>query len=181
MPITRKLVAVESNEENQILKLDHSKRFIVNDTNDWQFLFAQDASFLASSQVIKIAAKFNDTTLSDVQIVAYLYNPANGTVDSASTMSFRLYKVTTPDWVDEFITTVAGTELPNSYFYLNTPLTTFPGLDFEGGDTIMVEAEAVRLGRTYRDRVYINHLGVFDSILRLKNELDFLSITKKDL
>jgi hypothetical protein len=44
----------------------------------------------------------------------------------------------------------------------------------------MIEATIIRLGLTYRERVYLNHLGIFDSVTRLKRDVDFLSISKKD-
>ena len=56
MPITRKLVAQDANEENQWLKVDNAQRFIVNDNNDWQFLFGPNSTPTNSTQVLKLAA-----------------------------------------------------------------------------------------------------------------------------
>ena len=50
----------------------------------------------------------------------------------------------------------------------------------DGDTTLMIEGVAIRSGVTYRDRIYVNHLGVYDSIIRLRNAVDFLDITKLD-
>jgi len=39
----------------------------------------------------------------------------------------------------------------------------------------------LRWGRTYKNKIYINHLGVYDSIVRLKNDIEFLDISKQDI
>jgi hypothetical protein len=44
----------------------------------------------------------------------------------------------------------------------------------------MIEATITRLGKEYKSSVYVNHLGIFDSMFRLKGEIDFLSLTKQD-
>jgi hypothetical protein len=44
----------------------------------------------------------------------------------------------------------------------------------------MIQATIVRLGITYRDRIYVNHLGIFDNVTRLRGDVEFLEVTKKD-
>lgn len=180
MPITRKLVAQETSEDNQILKMDSTKRFIVSNSEDWQFLFPYDASFTTSSQIIKIAGEFDITDFNSIRFTSYLYNTVNGLIDNASTCIFNFYKVTSPNWTDQLVHTASGALLPNSYFFIDVPLTTFSTINFDGGETLMIEATITRLSTTYRDRVYINHLGIYDSFLRLKSKVTFLELTKLD-
>lgn len=181
MPIIRKLVAQDENEENQWLKVDHSSRYIVNLTEDWQFLFGPNSELSNSNQIVKIAAKFDDNTFNNIKIAAYLYDQKNASIANADTCVFNLYKTSSSTWSDDYLTSINGSLLPNSYFFINPTLTTFTGLDFLGGDTIMIEATIIRLGVTYRDRIYVNHLGIFDNASRLRQDVEFLEITKKDL
>ena len=180
MAINRRLIAQDSTQEAQWLKIDHSSRYIENHLDEWQFLFGPNSELDTSSQIVKLAARFNDNTFANIQIVGYLYDTTNASISNSNNCVFRIYKVNLPDWSETLITTLNGTQLPNFYYYIN-PTTSSLTLDFQGGDTLMIDAIITRLGVTYRDRIYINHLGIFDNVTRLKNEIDFLFITKKDL
>jgi hypothetical protein len=179
MAITRRLVAQDDNDDNQWLKVDHNSRYIQNDMDDWQFLFGPNSELNNSVQVIKIAARFNDTTFNNIQLTGYLYEPQNAAIANAADCSFKVYTVSTPDWTETLLTTLSGVQLVNNYFYVN-PTTASLGLDFQGGDTIMIEATITRLGVVYRDRVYINHLGIYDNVVRLRQDVEWLDISKLD-
>ena len=71
-----------------------------------------------------------------------------------------------------------GSQLSNNYFYINPTVASLTPIDFFGGDTIMIEATAIRLGVTYRDRIYVNHLGIYDNVTRLRGDVEFLDLTK---
>lgn len=179
MAIIRKLLAHDENEDNQWLKVDHSTRYIENNGSEWQFLFGPNSELNNSAQIIKIAAKFNENTFNDIQLIGYLYEPLNAAIANASSCQFKIHKITTPNWTETLILTVSGTQLSNNYFYVNPSISAF-GLDFQGGDSIMIEATMTRLGTIYRDRIYVNHLGIYDNVYRLRQEVEFISITKAD-
>lgn len=181
MPITRKLLAQDSCEEHQILKMDSSKRFIVNTGKEWQFLFSPNSSFSSSNQIIKIACEFNKETFDGIRLAAYLYKQNTGEVSSSSTCQFNIYRVDSPNWKDTFILSVNGTFTSETYWFKELLQSDIPSIDLFGGDTIMVEVVVTRLSETYRDRIYVNHLGIYDNITRARKDIDFLSITKKDL
>lgn len=181
MPITRKLVAQDSNEENQWLKVDSIKRYIVNDSNDWQFLFGPNSAPTNSSQVIKIAAEYNFRDQDGVRFIAYLYNPATGSVDSSASVTFNVYLVNVPNWTETLVTSFSGAMLANNYYYYSATNTELLPTDLYGGDTLMIEAVATRLSETYRDRLYVNHLGIYTNVFTLRQDVDFLSLTKQDL
>lgn len=176
----RILVAPDNTQDSQILKADHPTRYIENHVSEWQFLFGPTSELDNSVQVIKAHARFNDATFNNIQLISYLYEPRNATVANSTTPVFKLYKVVAPDWTEELITTVGASQLTSNYWYNNLDLTTIPDFNFDGGDTLMVEASLLRSGVLYRDRVYINHLGIYDSFIRLKQEVEFLDITKLD-
>ena len=180
MPITRKLVAQECSDDNQILKADSIKRYIVNADPDWQFLFGPNSSFTASKQVIKIGGELDVTDFSSVRFTSYLYNTVSGSIDNAAACTFYIYKVGTPSWTETLLYTAAGTLQYNQHFFLDVPISSLSSVNFDGGDTVMIEAVVTRLSDSYRDRVYINHLGIYDSFIRLKKEVDYLDLTKLD-
>lgn len=180
---TRKLLAHDNHDEHQILAIDNIKRYIMNDSEDWQFLLGPSSSFTTSQQVIKLAGEFDTNDFNHIRVVGYLYNTYSGTVDNSSSCVFKVYKVAapgSPPWNDELIHTVSGSQISNSYYYTSIDLSSIPSANLDGDTTLMIEGTVTRLGRTYRDRIYVNHLGVYDSITRLRNQVTFLDLTKKD-
>lgn len=180
MAVTIKLLS-QDNEDAQILRVDYSDRYLVNDANDWQLLFGPNSELNPSERIIKIAAELDTDTLDAIRFTAYLYNQNTGAVDNASTCQFNIYRVKKPGWEDELLTTISGTfQISNSYFFASDLITNLSPAELDGDTTLMVEATITRLANTYRDRVYINHLGSYESIIRLRNDVDFLDITKLD-
>jgi hypothetical protein len=180
----RRLVAHDENDANQWLKVDHSSRYIQNDEDEWQFLFGPNSALTNSAQVLKIAAQLDTSTLDKIRIIGYLYNAANGSIDNAASITFRVYRVsdiTSPKWDDQLITTLTGTLQPNGYYFTDISVNSLTGTSLDGDTTLMIEATAIRSSTTYRDRIYVNHLGVYDSIVRLRNDVEFLDITKQDV
>lgn len=180
MAIIKKLIAHHENEDNFWLKVDHSSRFIQNNGDEWSFLFNPNSTLSASTQVIKIAARFDDATFNNIKIIGYLYDQQNASVGNAASCVFNIYKVNLPDWSEILISTLNGTQLSNNYFYINPDLSTLNVFNFDGGDTMMVEVTIIRSGIIYRDRLYVNHLGIYDNITRLRGDVQYLDLTKKD-
>ncbi len=175
-----RIVVAQSQKENQILKMDANSRYIINEEEQWQFLFGPNSSLTNSSPIIKIAARFDDDTFTKIKLVSYLYDSRATSIVNAASCTFKIFKVNLPDWTETLVTTINGTQLTNNYFYINPDTSTLTPLDFFGGDTMMVESTIVRLGVTYRDRLYINHLGIYDNVDRLRKDVEFLDITKLD-
>ena len=180
MAITRKLLAHDNTQDSQWLKVDHSTRYIENHSEEWQFLFGPNSVLSNATQIVKLAAKFDDDSFENIKIAAYLYDSKNNATSNAAGCQFDIYKISGPDWSEEHLTVINGSQLPNNYFYANPTLSSIGTLDFFGGDTIMIQATMVRLGITYRERIYVNHLGIYDNITRLRGDVEFLEVTKKD-
>jgi hypothetical protein len=180
MPVTTKWLAQYDSEESQTLKQDSSQRFIVNNGPEWQIIFGPNSAFSSSSQILKIAAQFDTDDFSSIKFAAYLFNTATGSIDNAGSCTFKIYRVHPPDWSESLIVTIPGSQLSNHYFFSDVLSTSLSPAELDGDSTLMIEATMVRLGQTYRDRIYVNHLGVYDSIVRLRNDIEFLDITKKD-
>ena len=170
----------QDNESSQVLGMGATKRYIVNISNDWQFLFGPHTTPVSGTPVLKIAAEFDTASFDDIRLTAYLYDPATGSVRSAATCSFVISLVSAPGWSESVIDTVAGSALPNSYFFATVNLAALAPAVLDGSATLMIEATATRLASTFRDRVYINHLGIYDTTTRLKQDVEFLDLTKLD-
>jgi len=151
MPVNRILIAQDS-EDNQILRTDNRKRFIINTCHEWQMLFGPNSVLTNSSQVVKIAAEFNINDLDSVRFIGYLYDPISGSTAAASSCVFHIYRVVNPSWTDNLVFSSSGIELANSYWYSDISLSSLAPADLEGGETLMIEAVLVRVGETIRDR-----------------------------
>lgn len=180
MAIERKLIAHDENDINQWLKVDHSSRYISNEEEEWQFLFGPNSSLNNGTFDIKISVRFDDNTFNNIKVIAYLYDKQNSSIGNAATCEFKIYKINLPDWTETLETTLNGTQLSNNYFYINPTTVSMSNINFDGGDTIMVEATILRLGVVYRDRLYANHLGIYDNVFRLRQDVEFLDVTKLD-
>lgn len=179
MAVTRRLVS-QDNESCQILGTDDANRVVINDQNDWQLLFGPNSSLSNSDQVVKIAAELDPNDLSSIRFVAYLYNPTRDAIDNAATCTFKVYLVTNPGWNETLLTTFSGIYQPNFYFFADVLDTSLVPAILDGEATLRIEVAITRLGITYRDRIYVNHLGIYDSFIRLKKKVEFLDITKLD-
>lgn len=167
-------------EDSQALRISSSSRYIHINESSWQPLFITEAELTAPIKSLKLAAEFDADSFSKIRIAGYLYNETTNSVDALSSIIFRLHTVTAPGWDDVFEFEVAGSEQLNSYYFAEVDITDLPLKDYDGSSTLMIEATATRLSSTYRNRIYVNHLGIFDSHTRLKKFVDFLDITKLD-
>lgn len=179
MPITRKLIS-QDHEDCQNLRVNVSKKYIENSSEDWQMLFSTKANLNGATRFLKIAAELDTNTLENLRFTAYLYNPVTKTADPATDCTFRVYLVNQPGWTESLLSTFAGSPQSNQYFYADILNSSIPSASIDGDSTLMIEAELNRLGKIYTDRIYVNHLGVYDSIVRLRNDVEFLDITKLD-
>lgn len=178
-----RIFVAQNQDENQILKFDHPSRYIVNEGSEWQFLFNANSTIDNSAQTLKTWAQLDTNTLDKIRLVGYLYNNANGTIDNAASCQFKIYNVkdiTTPKWDDQLLTTVNGVLQSNNYYFTDVLISSLIGTNLDGDTTLMIETTMVRSGTTFRDRVYVNHLGVYDSIVRLRADVEFLDLTKLD-
>lgn len=179
MAVTKRLLAEDSGE-SQVLKLDSNKRYLMNSSDEWQMLLGPNSELSNSTQILKIAAEFNQSSFDGIRVTSYLYNPSTGGVDSSASCTFKVYVVRSPDWQDVPVADFIGTQLPNQYYFRSILASEISSIDLFGGDTVMIEAVVTRLGETYRDRIYVNHLGIYDNVTRLRQDVEWLDISKLD-
>jgi len=179
MPVVRKLIS-QDHEVCQNLRVNVQKKYIENTGDNWQMLFGIKSNLDGATRVLKIAAELDTNTLENLRFAAYLYNPVTKVADIAAACTFRVYLVNQPGWIESLISTFNGTVQTNQYFYADILNSSIPTASIDGDSTLMIEAELTRSDKIYVDRVYVNHLGVYDSIVRLRNDVEYLDITKLD-
>ena len=181
MPVVRKFLAQTSSDDCQVIKMTSSTRFLVNREDAWQFLFANSATWTKGQIEIKIACEYDANTMSDLRLCTYLYDSSKGSISSGAVAVFKLYRVTGPQWKDEFVKQYEGVIMTSGYFYIEIPSSDLSGLELDGSVTFMIEASILRKADIYRDRIYINHLGIWGKTVQLMQEVEFLDLTKQDL
>lgn len=135
-------------------------------------------AFYPSDIVPEVYAKFNSTSLDGIQLFAFLSN--KGTPISIGDASFKVYSISLDGlWTETLITTTLATIGSNRAVATLTG-SQLQGITLDSEVTLAVEVFISRRSDTYTKKVYVNHLGVYDSIIRLRQEVEFLDITKVD-
>ena len=123
-------------------------------------------------------AKFNTDEMEGVQIVARLED--RGDVRSSANVVFNLYRVAEGSWSETFIDDFAATESPHGVWSVELDQSDLGANELSGREVYAVEVSMTRKRRTYKKKFWFNHLGVFDSVWRLKREAERLEILKLD-
>lgn len=178
--ITKRLLAQNDNEVNQILNVDVTVPYIVNTSSDWQMLFNRNSSISEIPRILKIAAQLDPSDFDKIRVIGYLFNPKTGNADKATSCSFKIHKVENPIWTEQLLHTENGAEQANHYFLISVDQSSLSSANINGEDSLMIEVTAVRKNKIFKDRIYANHLGIYDSYIRLKRKVQFLDATKLD-
>ena len=181
---TRRIRATINNTYVQPLKLATGRKLVLTPSahyNSVLFTKKHKSGTLTSVLTkVKLWAKFDGINFDGIHLVAYLSKDDIAPITSGSCI-FRVYYVTdTSTWTDTLIHTVSGTLINGKWVAAPTQIDLGAANELDGERTLRIEAEIVRLGKVYRASVYVNHLGMFDSLFRLKQEVEFLDITKQD-
>lgn len=122
--------------------------------------------------------KFDAENFDGIQLIGFLNK--NSEIISSANCTFTINTVSIDDlWTETIVTTVPGVNVDNR-FIVAVPSSSFGFLDLDGEVTLSVEMSIERMGITYKKKIYVNHMGIYDSIFRLKQDVEFLDITKVD-
>jgi hypothetical protein len=128
--------------------------------------------------VTELFAKFNSETMNGFDVLAYLIK-GNKKIEAIPEY-LKIYRVNDGDWDEVLIGSVNLTE-SNGYLFYAFVSTTFLGSnELSGAETYSAEVSFSLHGKLYRRKTYFNHLGCFDNIWRIRNQIDFIKVTKLD-
>ncbi len=180
---TRRIRSTINNRYIQPLKLMVGRKIVLTmgaDYNSVLFTKKHKAKNASDYYKTKVWAKFNGVNFDGIHMVANLLAPNDKVANSASCV-FKVYYVDPSDnWNQTLVYTTPGTLSNKKWIASATQANLGPSTELDGERSLMIEATIMRLGKEYKSSVYVNHLGIYDSLFRLKEEVEFLFITKKD-
>lgn len=174
----RRIRVLTHNEDIQGLKLGAQNSLLVQKSEDQAILFRYYRK--PPTYAANVWAKFASDDLNGIHLMGYLQKN-NDDIIHAANCTFKIYEIsTTSTWAETLRATVSGVAQPDGKFTADIPQATLNPTELDGEITLAIEMTLKRFNRTYKKKIYVNHLGVYDSIIRLRQAVDFLFITKKD-
>jgi hypothetical protein len=126
---------------------------------------------------VDIHARFNTSTMNGIEIQASLFK---NKIITSNLVSAKLYVLSDSGFTKTFITDVTMSEVSTGIFTGTVNQATLALNELSGRETYFIECKFSRIRKKYSKGVYFNHLGVYDSVNRLRHEVEFLQIAKVD-
>lgn len=151
---------------NQVLSLSNNQNILLKRTwhNDKAIEF-------------NVHAKFNADLMNGVQFYASMerYRALSFSITSAN-----LYVVDDADWSETLVAPVLFSLDAGGFYYGSISQVTLGANELSGREVYRLGLEASRGRKKYSKSIWFNHLGVFDSVNRLRVKSDYLKIVKAD-
>lgn len=164
----------------QPLKLGTDRKLVVAPSAVYNSILFTKKHKSGSDKEIKILqwAKFDANNFDGIFVFASLLK--NSKNISGANCNFSIYSVALDGtWAETFVVSKSGTLSGDKYIAHITQSDLDP-LELDGERTFAIEVSISRLGKTYTNKIYINHLGIYENVLRLRQDVEFLDITKVD-
>ena len=126
---------------------------------------------------LKTHAKFNSSAMNGLSVEVRLMSSYRQA--SVAVTAVTLYRVDNAN----FSKTVIGTYTPTASglsWVLNLTQSQLGVNELSGAETYHLEVAATRRRKAFRSSCYVNHLGCFDSINRLRQQVEYNTLTKLD-
>jgi hypothetical protein len=178
---SRKVMMLTNNKYTQPLKASFNNKKIIAPNAAYNSIATKVSFEKPTNKDFKVKAwmRFNSDTFDGVQMIGSLVRGKNA--KSIATCNFKIYSVDVSNtWAETLLVSVAGTDVGGNRFSANTPESTLAPTTLTGELTYKLEVEITRLGKIYSDVFYFNHIGIYDTAVRLRKRIDFLAITKLD-
>lgn len=104
----------------------------------------------------------------------------NGSNKSFSLTSIDIYFVDQSDWSEVFILSKPVIQMPDLSYTVHVTSSDLSSYDPIGQEVFLISANATRKRAKFLSKTYFNHLGIYDSVFTLKQDLDFTYLTKRD-
>jgi hypothetical protein len=127
---------------------------------------------------IRAWAKFDAENFDGIQLISAL--SLNGRDKSISSAEFTVNSISIDDmWTETGIGVFIGTQAGKK-FIASVPQSALDPVILSGDVSLKIDVKITILNNVYKDYFYINHLGIFDEMVRAKNKIKFLELTKAD-
>lgn len=176
----RRIKATINNQYVQPLKLRTGRKLVVTPAANYNsILFTlKHRAINPSDYDVRLAAKFNSSNFDGIYITSMITRQG-GSV-TASDCAFEVYGISNDSlWTETLLTTVNGVA-DGSRFIASVPASAFSSIELDGSTSLSVKAVLNRQSDTFTNKIYVNHLGIFESLFLLKQEVEFLDLTKLD-
>lgn len=171
-----------NNKYVQPLLIGLSPSIIVTPNVDYNSIVFRNTQRLTSANDIRVVvwAKLDSDTGDHLHTRFYLTD--NKVILSGGSCAFKIYAVSLDNtYAETEIFSGSATIQSDGSFVLDIPYSSFtPTTELDGERTILISSSITRRSKTYRSKEYFNHIGIYDNVLRLRNKVKFLEITKKD-
>lgn len=179
---SRRIKSTVNNKYIQPLKLKTGRKLVISPNSDYNsILFTKKhKAFDERSLKVKVWSKFNAQNFDGIHMVAGLYGDNERKINSASCVFNVYYIDADSNWNESFIFSGNASLVNGRWVLPATQVDLGLSNELDGERSLRIEATISRFGKQYKSSVYVNHLGIFDSLFRLKEEVEFLAITKED-
>ncbi len=178
----RRVRGTINNDYVQPLKLGISDRLVVSPNNSYNSILLRNTHrpFDPNLYDLELWGKFDTNDFDGIHIHGALMRGSE--TRSLGSCAFDIHKVAIDStWNETLLYQGAGSVLSDGSFGLSVTQSNLGSSNIMDGElTLAIYATAVRGTRTYKKKIYLNHLGTYDSIIRLRNKVKFLEIIKKD-
>lgn len=178
---SRRIKMLTNNNYTQPLKICFKRKMVVCPNSAYNTILVKYNHKPCTDDLkIQSWAKFDAENFDGIQVFAGLFK--NKGFKSAASCVFSIYSISVDDnWTEALLSTQSGTALGDGRFRGIFNESSLNPAEQTGEITFKLEVELTRLGKTYSETYFFNHLGIYGSFIKLSQEVDFLSITKKDL
>lgn len=174
---SRRVKATINSSYVQPLKVCTKNPLLLNPNSSYNsivFTKKHKSCNLNKNEEILLWAKFNSNTFDGIFLNCTLFK--NNKTKQISNVMFKISSVD-----------IAGTWLETQLLQSNslngklvvTANDLLP-IELDGEITLAVEASFSIRSKKYSKKIYVNHLGIYENIFRLRQDVEFLDITKED-
>lgn len=121
---------------------------------------------------------FNTDSMNGLRVIMQLED--RGDLRASANAYFRLNSVSESSWSETLIDEFVPTEFSPGFFSIEIPQSQLGGNELSGLEVYSVEMFAWRKRTVFTKKLWFNHLGVFDSIWRLRRQSEASEILKLD-
>lgn len=180
----RRIRSTLNNKYVQPLKLATDRKLVITPNCDYNSILFTVKHKSGSNKVINqlLWAKFNSNTFDGINLITGISKENSNRFLNSGSCNFNIYDISLDDnFTETFLYNTVGTALPDGRFKATATQANLGILtELDGERTLAIESIITRGTKTYKKKIYLNHLGVYESIFQLRQAVDFLDITKLD-